>query len=353
MASKIERISIKNAYWICQTIGWSVYATNSIVMTSMVTGGFQNLYLYTHLSTTLTYFFITHWSRVWLRRRIIPKNGLYKILATMGVFVIVATLIGAIIVICICALFIQIPNWSDILTMALSTAITFASWISLYAGFKIFLNYRKNETEKWKLEAKLLKAEISALKAQINPHFVFNALNNIRSLISESPKKARTAITTLSKLLRISLRSEEELVIPLSKELKIVKEYLYLESLHLEDRLRVFWKLTPIDNRYLIPALGIQTLVENALKHGISTNPDGGTIKIATKEEDDKLRICVFNTGQFLEKNFRGENNGTGLENLRKRLKLFDKKSQFRIEQCSDNTVKAEIIIHSHENTNS
>lgn len=344
-----SNLSIKRGYWLCQIIGWTTYIICGVTMSSIINGNFRVSYLNTYLFSAFTFLLITHFSRYWFKRKKVFEKKLHKILLIMMGFVISATILGVGLVYSWMGLIEQSFEWVNISALYISsvnTAITFTVWISLYAGFKVFTNYRKNEVKKWKLEAKLLETEISALKAQINPHFVFNALNNIRSLISENPQKARKAVTTLSKLLRISMRFEDELVIPLKKELKIVKEYLHMESLHLEKRLQVFWNLSPVVNTYHIPALGIQTLVENAIKHGISTTPDGGILRIATQEEDDKLWISVFNTGQLTEMKSK-KSNGTGLKNLTKRLKLFDERSQFHIEEYSNNTVKAEIVIHS------
>lgn len=343
---------VKRGYWICQLLGWSIYLVSAISMTSIFTGGFQIDYLFNHLITAFTFFLITHYSRNWLKGKFTFKQGLYKILGTMILFVIFASSVGVIVVIGVVSLTSSAPSWpalSNFYIIYTSIAVTFMSWISLYAGFKIFLNYRENEVQKWKLEAKLLETEISALKAQINPHFVFNALNNIRSLISENTEKARKAITTLSKLLRISLRYEDKLVIPLDKELAIVKEYLNLERLHYEDRLQVFWNLASVEKTYCVPALGIQTVVENAIKHGISSIPGGGMLRISTCEKESKLVINVINPGQL--KNNGKSKEGTGLVNLRKRLNLFDERSKFTIRELN-NTVNAEIILYSYEDIN-
>lgn len=349
-----DNIAIRKAYWICQGIGWTLFFLSGVSMTTIMNNEFEFQKVVNHAVAATILFLISHYARFWFKRANIFNKKLNYIIWVLIAFVFIATSVGVILIISVIVLIEQPtswPTWSAAYMNYINVGITYAIWISLYAGFKIFVNYRKNEVEKWRLEAKLLETEILALKAQINPHFVFNALNNIRSLISECPEKARKAVTKLSKLLRISLRFEKELVIPLEEEVEIVKEYLHLESLHLEGRLQVFWNLSPLNNTYQIPALGIQTLVENAIKHGISVNPDGGTLKIATREDDNNLYISVFNTGQLMKKSEKS--NGTGLKNLKKRLKLFDGKSQFHIEQCSNNMVKAEIEIYSNENNNS
>lgn len=351
MNSLVDKISIKKAYWLCQGIGWVFFLLSGVVMTSIIKEEFEIGTVYNHAIAAFILFLISHYARYWFKYKNIFGKRLFIIILAKIIFIIFATTLGVLIVIGIIILIEEPParpTWSTVYMNYINIGITYAIWISLYSGFKIFQNYRKNEVEKWKLEAKLLETEISALKAQINPHFVFNALNNIRSLISECPEKARKAVTTLSKLLRISLRFEEELVIPLRKEFQIVKEYLHLESLHLEKRLQVEWNLKPLNKPYYIPALGIQTLVENAIKHGITDIPKGGVLKIVTNEDNHKLKISVFNTGHFIEEKYKN-GDGTGLNNLKKRLNLFDRRCQFSIEQCANNTVKAEIIIHSNE----
>lgn len=340
---------IQRGYWICQIAGWSLYLISGVVMTSIVTDGFKFRYLYSHLFADVILFLITHYSRYWFKKKKLFQQKLSKILGGMVSFVVMATLVGGTGVVAVLSVVSTTPGWSEAPSIFLSLTFVFSMWISLYGGFKVFMNYRHNEVEKWKLEVQLLESQITALKSRVNPHFVFNALNNIRSLVAEDPGKARTAISNLSTLLRTTLRFEEELVIPLEEELEIVEEYLSLERLHLEEKLQVQWERTPLTSNYKIPALGIQTLVENAIKHGISSTPGGGLLWIGTRETDDQLIITISNTGQLLQ-NGNGDA-GTGLANLEKRLELFDDRSRFQIEQTHSNIVNAELTLPAYEDS--
>lgn len=216
-------------------------------------------------------------------------------------------------------------------------------WSLVYFTFQFFFNYKSSETEKWRLEAAVKDAELQALKSQINPHFIFNSLNNIRALIIEDPVKAREMITHLSGLLRYSVQFSNKEKVTLEDELAVVENYLRLESIQFEDRLQYKIEVGPETLDYKIPPMVIQMLVENAIKHGISTLPEGGEIKIISHLENDALVVEVINTGQLKTKS---ETSGIGLKNATDRLKLlFGKLSDLRVQNLTGNMVSARFTI--------
>jgi two-component system LytT family sensor kinase len=176
-------------------------------------------------------------------------------------------------------------------------------------------NLREEEVRKLAAEA-----ELRALRAQINPHFLFNALTTIGYLIQTAPKKAVETLLTLSGLLRSVLKSSGEFV-TLGEELSVVEAYLDIERARFEDRLQVSIDVPPETRGLRIPALILQPLVENAIKHGISRSIAGGTIRIRARAEDT-LILTVINTspddhGTLFEESGR---RGVGLENVQRRL---------------------------------
>lgn len=139
-----------------------------------------------------------------------------------------------------------------------------------------------------------MQARLTALQARIHPHFLFNSMNTIASLISSRPKQAEDAVLDLSELFRASLRTGESLV-PLQQELELCRRYLALEQLRLGDRLRVEWRLDPALSQQAIPPLTLQPLVENAIYHGIQPQPGGGRVLIESQRSGQYVYLLVQN----------------------------------------------------------
>lgn len=207
-----------------------------------------------------------------------------------------------------------------------SYAIYFISWSALYFAYQYLQRAREMEIEKWKLSASVIDAELSTLKAQINPHFMFNSLNNIRSLVVEDSEKARDAITHLSDLLRFSIQFDQFEKVSLDKELQVVEDYLKLEAIQLEERLRYTFDIGQSTREMLIPPMIVQTLVENAIKHSINNLPNGGEIIIKAAVNNGFLFINITNSGQMkrTEKPISSEQRrGIGIKNAKERLRLL------------------------------
>ncbi|MFL5808316.1 MAG: sensor histidine kinase, partial [Flavisolibacter sp.] len=153
-------------------------------------------------------------------------------------------------------------------------------WNCIYFMYHYVAKSRKQQLDTLQLEALVKALELKTIKAHINPHFIFNALNSIRALIDENPARARRAITELSNILRSSLNVEKGETVSLGDELKIVKDYLALENMRFEDRLRIIYEVDDDTLDQQVPPMMLQTLVENAIKHGISRQVKGGIVRI-------------------------------------------------------------------------
>lgn len=196
-------------------------------------------------------------------------------------------------------------------------------WFIFYHGIKFAEKSIQNERDKSEAQMQLKIAELENLKNQLNPHFLFNSLNSIRSLTLSDPKLARDAITKLSDLLRTSLTYKDLQVILFEEEFNLVKDYLSLEKIRFEDRLNYNFDVQKKILNALIPPMALQLLVENAVKHGIGKEKRGGEILIFAHSEEGNLIFGVKNTGSLNKDNAdTGKRQGIGLENLKRRLAL-------------------------------
>lgn len=201
----------------------------------------------------------------------------------------------------------------------LNWALLLLFWSLLFFTSNYFFNYRTEQLRTAKLETENNLFEVQQLKSQLNPHFLFNALNSIKALITEDPNEARNAINKLSNLLRRTLNTSGESLITIEEELSLVESYLALEKIRFEERLNFIIEPCPECMKCKIPPLMLQTLVENAVKHGIDKSVSGGDVTISMKIHTNHLEIHVTNPGKLGNKNSKG----IGLENTRRRLRLL------------------------------
>jgi two-component system sensor histidine kinase AlgZ len=200
--------------------------------------------------------------------------------------------------------------------------------------------------QQWKLNLKAQsKAEIQALKARIRPHFLFNSMNTIASLISFMPDKAEKAIEDLSDLFRASLK--EQNIHTLKDEVEITRSYLDIEKLRLGERLKIDWN---VDNSLFdaeIPALSLQPLAENAIYHGIEPIPDGGKIRISAQRDGEHLKLEVSNPSSAATGSKRTSGNQMAQDNIKQRMRLaYGNDARFYINATKlDYTVTLEIPV--------
>lgn len=221
--------------------------------------------------------------------------------------------------------------------------VYFFIWNLLYFIYHYITKSRKQQLDTLRLEALVKELELQTIKAHINPHFIFNSLNSIRALVDENPQRARKAVTELSNILRSSMQVEKAETVPLEKELNIVKDYLALENMRFEDRLRIEYDIDENTLGQLVPPMMLQTLVENAIKHGISRQINGGVVKVVSGFKGDFHELMVLNTGQL---NGKMNSEGFGLSSTNNRLSLlYGEKANFSIRQINGSLVEARVLI--------
>ncbi len=199
-------------------------------------------------------------------------------------------------------------------------------------GIANFRRSQQRERRAAELEARLTRSKLQALRMQINPHFLFNTLNAISTLIYVNPRAADEMLGDLSELLRRSLDSVEEQEIPLSRELQFVRAYIGIEQKRFGERLRMEQDVAEELHKVLVPALILQPLVENAIRHGIEPQRAPGIITIQAKREGDQLHLVVRDNGKGLpaESAKHSERQGIGLANTQARLRgLYGPNQQF------------------------
>lgn len=210
-------------------------------------------------------------------------------------------------------------------------------WVIIYFSL-LQGRFRRVELEN---ENRLKQAELDNLKTKLNPHFLFNALSSIRSLIAENPGRAQQAVGELAEVLRSAMLSEHQQLIPFGKELEVVQHYLAIEKIRFEERLRVHYTIDPQLYGQTMPPMLLQTLVENAIKHGISKLAAGGDIRISAAVEDRMFVLRVENTGQAAE---TFTSNGFGIQGTLKRLALlYGGKANFTLHNTAQQTVCATV----------
>jgi hypothetical protein len=231
-------------------------------------------------------------------------------------------------------------------------AVMMLIWLCVYFFYHIFERIQRLQVEQLRLVASAKEAELRALKSQVNPHFLFNSLNSLRALIDEDAPRARESVTRLANMLRYSLQSGQLETVPFEDELRIVEDYLALEQIRHENRLAVRWDIAEDVRPRGLPPMLLQTLVENAVKYGISQRRGGGEIIISARLADRCMVIRVTNPGDLTPPDNRsaaakaGSSTGVGLRNASERLKLlFGEKARLDLRSDQPGTVTAEIVI--------
>lgn len=204
-------------------------------------------------------------------------------------------------------------------------------WVGLYLGFAVQRHRYDAQVRQAELAQLLHAAELRLLKAQLNPHFLFNALNGVRALIADEPTRAQDAVTQLARTLRYTLASNDGELVSLAREIDMVNDYLALEGLRLAARLVVERDIAPGAAQTRIPVMLLQTLVENGIKHGIAELKEGGTLRIEAHIVDAELAIRISNPRPISAPASPAQ--GTGLTNSSERLRLlFDGRASLHVD---------------------
>ena len=328
----------KRLYWTLQVICWSVYALVNIIFQSSDPQGngieFVRKAQLEVLIQTPILFLVSHFG---IRKIILVrgwvKKDIGRIILPLLIISILLSIAATAIIYLFYSLFQPIVLSSEFLVgsalMAVTVFILYMFWTTIY----ILYHYLESNNKSLKYEAAANEMQLNQLKSQLNPHFIFNALNSMRALVDENPAKAKIAITQLSNILRNSLIMDKMRVVDFNDELNTVKDYLALESIRFEERLQVTYDIAPSSEKFQIPPMMMQTLVENAIKHGVSNLMQGGLVELKTSVEDSVLKIQIRNSGQLVNGVAKKpKQGGYGIANTKQRLKLiYGDQSSFKI----------------------
>ena len=213
----------------------------------------------------------------------------------------------------------------------------FLYFIVLLIGHVIdyYERYRREQIHASRLEADLAAAQLETLQMQLQPHFLFNTLNSISTLVSSDPAGARRMIARLSDLLRATLKHPGAQRVPLGRELEFLDAYLAIERTRFGERLRVVQQIDPGTEQAVVPFLLLQPLVENAIRHGIAPSTEGGTVEVHARRESADLVLEVSNSAAGVAG--RSEGLGVGLSNTRGRLeRLYDGRHEISCREDAD-----------------
>lgn len=323
-------------YWYCQLFGWFFYITvNSVFFGLSYKSGYKEYLMF--FLTLLFGIAITHFYRSLLISLKILSLSLAKQLISIVIFSFVKGVIFCFITLGLYKSFGFITyelSALDIVSSILNFTVIFCLWNIIYFGFHYFQNYKLAEINSLRYLAASKESELNSLKAQLNPHFIFNCMNSIRALIDENPGNAKDAVTRLSNILRNTLLMDKRKEIQLKDEIGLVKDYLDLEHIRYEERLNYEFVIQEEVTNMNIPPFIIQTQVENAIKHGISVFPGNGMIRIEAFRIDDNLKIIVSNTGKLSSEK---PLTGVGFKNSIQRLELlYGQKGKIFITEVHD-----------------
>jgi Histidine kinase len=325
-------------YVLCQVGGWGLFCTMQLVFSHVFSDGVGN---HTWLSTIASLLMVsamglllTHYTRVLISRWGWQQLGWRALLPRVIVTALVLSVLWSTLGYGYSYGALRLPwssKYSQWLIFSISVTNGFGllvAWLCLYFFYHIFERLNRLQVEQLRLAASVKEAELRALKSQVNPHFLFNSLNSLRALIEEDAPRAREAVTRLANMLRYSLQSGQLETVPFEEEIRIVEDYLALEQIRHENRLRVRWDIPPEVRLLSVPPMLLQTLVENAVKYGISTRREGGELGIAARLGATSLNIRVTNPGDLaapasLAAARAGSSTGVGLRNASERLKLL------------------------------
>lgn len=312
------------AYWLCQIAGWSAYVVAGLSMLpsqvraqTVVVGGYALFFVYSIALTHGLRALIRH--QQWLS--LSPGRAAIRlVLAAVAVGTIQAALI---------VLVQAVWTWTSpfavtarfALSLWLNTTAASAVWTVAYTGISPLQRARRARLNAVALELGMREARLQSLEAQVNPHFLFNCLNSVRGLIVENPPRAQDMVTRLANILRHNLVRRAQTTEPLADQIAVITDYLELESVRLEERLRTSIEIDPSTHACAVPWMLLQTLVENAIKHGIAHLPDGGEIVVQSRLHNDVLEITVDNSGTLVPP--PASSTQVGLANLRERLRLL------------------------------
>ncbi|HWC98982.1 MAG TPA: histidine kinase [Candidatus Sulfopaludibacter sp.] len=310
------------AYWPCQILGWGLYSAIGIFSSAQQVGwrfstiaGYVLFFLYSMALTDLLRREMRRrdWLAVW------GKRTVFRLLAALALLSAIQTFLVSV---------IDVTFLGKLSEFYIHREYLLALWVGIFGADAMWLlfyialtNKRRYQEKEVRLQLAVREAELRALEAQVNPHFLFNCLNSIRAMVLENPALAQDMITRFASILRYNLQRDLNHTVALESEVEVVSHYLALEAIRFEDRLRLDLSIDPAAAKIAVPPMLLQTLVENSLKHGIAHLPAGGDLRIRARVDADTLVLQVENTGQLSKARPGGTQ--LGLANARERLRIL------------------------------
>jgi Histidine kinase len=322
------------AYWALQVVGWGLYfraqASGEVIFADVPWSKAAALWGGVCVSGIA----LTHLLR-WIIKRgrwlsLPPGALLIRMLIAVALLASALDIINTLLSLAVYntpvapilgALYRRLPLDGQLFNQFINSLIVTLIWVGLYLGFAVQRHRYDVQLHQAELAQLLHAAELRLLKAQLNPHFLFNALNGVRALIADEPARAQDAVTQLSRTLRYSLASSNDELVSLARELEMVNDYLALEGLRLAERLTVVRDIAPETTHARVPVMLIQTLIENAIKHGIAELKQGGTLRIKAHVVGAELIVQIANPRPVNAP--IPPSQGTGLKNSSERLRLL------------------------------
>ncbi|MBU2883840.1 histidine kinase [Psychrosphaera sp. B3R10] len=336
----------KNAhilFWFTQIVGWGLF--------TLINLAGRQYFVHYHFSELVNsvvlgicLFIITSILRLYYRRQLEGKK-----LSSSFIHIVGGSIVGGALTMLLFALII-LPNqeaiwgmqskdlWQQLLLGSPMVMFLILVWSTLYVIFKNQQQLKNAQIVQNSLEQSLKVAKLDVLLSQINPHFIFNAINNIRALILEDADKARDMLADLSEVMRYTMQIDKERLIPFCDEIDVVKQYVALNKLQFEDKLQVHFDLEPDTLNLSLPPMILQLLIENAIKHGIGKLKQGGDVVITSKLHDCQWIITVENSGTFPTAS--NTSTGVGINNIKQRLFLvYADKASFSLKPSSKGVI--------------
>lgn len=311
------------AYWLCQILGWGAYVAIGLAMILPQTGP-QPVIL---IGYGLFFFYSIALSHV-LRRLIKRRDWLSLAPGRAAARLFGAALVLGIVLTVLVIVVQSLLNWSPftvnarfLFFMWINTAVASLFWTAAYTGSAALIRARQARQNALALELGMREARLHALEEQLAPHFLFNCLNSLRGMIIENPTQAQDMVTRLANILRHNLLRDSTPSQTLGEQIEFTTDYLALESIRFEERLKTRFSVAVETRACVIPAMLLQTLVENAIKHGIAHLPDAGEIAVASRFDGHGLVIMIENTGTLAPS--PAGSTRVGLKNLRERLRVL------------------------------
>jgi sensor histidine kinase YesM len=310
------------AFWLLQSVGWTFYLMLRIA--SGVGNGVGLSFLIPVLTSAATGYSLTLVMGAlfrWLitKRPIITWSGaVMTVLAAVGIYSAIDTWVFSMV------------NRSGapfggslFIGSATINSLLLGAWSALYFGINFYLIVEKQADQLLRLESQASSAQLAMLRYQLNPHFLFNTLNSISTLVLlKQTERANIMLSRLSSFLRYTLANEPTAHVTLEQEIETLKLYLEIEKMRFEERLRATFELDPAAARAMLPSLLLQPLVENAIKYAVTPQEEGADIAVAARLAGDRVQITVSDTGPGLNDTAirPSYSTGVGLANIRDRL---------------------------------